>query len=159
MYFLEQLVAEWYAFQGFFVRTNIKFGKRKKGGYEGEINVAAYNPKDKRIIHFEISTDADSWQNRKRKFQKKFQSAARHYKSVFDFKFRGKVEQVALVGFSKPKRNITFGNNIKIVSISGIIREIRKRLKELDITQVAVPEGYPLLRAIQFTVWFPEETN
>ncbi len=47
MNFLEQLVAEWYAYKGYFVRTNIKFGKRIRGGYEGEMDVVAFDPKEK----------------------------------------------------------------------------------------------------------------
>ncbi len=35
--FLEQLVAEWYEHQGYFVRRNVQVGKRTKGGYEGEL--------------------------------------------------------------------------------------------------------------------------
>ncbi len=66
MNFLEQLIAEWYAYRGFFVRTNIRFGKRPAGGYEGEIDVAAFNPRTKHLVHIETSTDADSWAERKK---------------------------------------------------------------------------------------------
>jgi hypothetical protein len=63
MNFLEQLIGEWYEYTGCFVRTNIKFGKRSAGGYEGEIDVAAFDPRTKCLIHIEASTDADSWKN------------------------------------------------------------------------------------------------
>ena len=36
---LEQLIAEWYEFQGYFVRRNVLVGKRSKGGYECELDV------------------------------------------------------------------------------------------------------------------------
>lgn len=65
MSFLEQLTSEWYAYKGYFVRTNIKFGKLAKGGWTGEIDVAAYKPQTKEFIHIESSTDADSWNKRK----------------------------------------------------------------------------------------------
>ena len=42
---LESLVAEWYEFRGYFVRRNIRVGKRSKGGYECELcvkNVTGY---------------------------------------------------------------------------------------------------------------------
>jgi len=32
MYFLEELVAQWYEYNGYFARTNIKFDKLKHGG-------------------------------------------------------------------------------------------------------------------------------
>lgn len=113
MTFLEQLVAEWYAYRGFFVRTNVKFGKRPAGGYEGEIDVAAFDPKTKRLIHIEASTDADSWTERKKRFTKKFGDAKRHYKEIFDFQFDS-IENRAIVGFSRKTLNeIDFGNSIK----------------------------------------------
>ena len=39
--FLEQLVAEFYEYKGYFVRRNILVGKRAKGGYECELDVVA----------------------------------------------------------------------------------------------------------------------
>ena len=33
--FLEELVAEWYEYKGYFVRRNVRVGPRAKGGYEG----------------------------------------------------------------------------------------------------------------------------
>ena len=68
MNFLEQLVAEWYEYQGFFVRRNIKFGGaagQSKGGHSGEIDVLVYRPKDGAIVHIETSSDFDSWEKRK----------------------------------------------------------------------------------------------
>jgi hypothetical protein len=35
--FLEQLVAEWYEYQGYFVRCDVYVGKRPTGGYECEL--------------------------------------------------------------------------------------------------------------------------
>lgn len=144
MTFLEQLVAEWYAYRGFFVRTNIKFGKRPAGGYEGEIDVAAFDPKTKRLIHIEASTDADSWPERKKRFTKKFGDAKRHYKEIFDFQFDS-IENRAIVGFSRRTLNeIDFGNSIKVI--------FTQFLTSLSPMKSAVPEGYPLLRAIKFAV-------
>jgi len=55
MNFLEQLISEWYAHKGYFVRTNIKFGRLSHGGWKGEIDVVAYEPKSKEFIHVETS--------------------------------------------------------------------------------------------------------
>ena len=40
--FLEQLVREWYEYQGYFVRQNVNVGKRAKGGYECELDIVAF---------------------------------------------------------------------------------------------------------------------
>lgn len=152
MNFLEQLVAEWYDFQGYFVRTNIKIGKRKGGGYEGEIDVMAFDPKSKTLFHLEASGGADSWRERQDNFKKKFGIATKHYKAIFDFEF-DKVRKIAIVSFSKPKSFVDFGGDVELVSIPELMTQITKRMKELDPMKKAVPEGYPLLRAIQFAVW------
>ena len=152
MTFLEQLVAEWYAYRGFFVRTNVKFGKRPAGGYEGEIDVAAFDPKRKRLIHIEASTDADSWPERKKRFSKKFGDAKKHYKEIFDFQVDS-IENQAIVGFSgKTLNEIDFGNSIKVILVPEFVQEVTQFLTGLSPMKSAVPEGYPLLRAIQFAV-------
>lgn len=71
---LEQLVSEWYEYQGYFVRRNINVGLRKnKGGYECELDVVAFNPETKHLVHIEPSNDADSWEIRDRRFGLKFE--------------------------------------------------------------------------------------
>ena len=153
MYFLEQLVAEWYAYQGYFVRTNIRYGRRAKGGWEGEMDVAAFDPRDKTLVHIETSGDAGSWEYRKERLQRKFETANRHYKSVFNFQFQ-RVRRIAVVGFSKPRQAVNLGDGIELISIPALMGEIAGRLRKLDVMKSAIPEGYPLLRAIQFTLWY-----
>ena len=152
MNFLEQLVAEWYAFQGYFVRTNIKFGKRAEGGYSGEMDVVAFHPKEKTLTHIETSMDASSWSKRKKRFQRKFQDANSHFKELFDFPIT-EVCRIAIVGFGKPKEKIDFGDNIEVKSIPDLIREITSDLPD-PMKNIMIPEEYPLLRSIQFaTFW------
>jgi len=153
MNFLEQLVAEWYGYRGYFVRTNIHFGKRVRGGWEGEMDVVAYKPQEKTLIHLETSGDADSWNQRRERFRKKFEAAARHYEKVFDFEFE-RVRKVAIVGFVRPKGSIGLGGDIELVTIPEMMIEITKEMRRLKPTNIAIPEVYPLLRAIQFAAWF-----
>ena len=40
--FLEQLIAEWYEYRGYFVRRNVLVGRRLKGGYECELDIVAF---------------------------------------------------------------------------------------------------------------------
>jgi hypothetical protein len=58
--FLEQLVAEWYEFNGYFVRRNVLVGRRSRGGYECELDVVAFNPEEKHLVHIEPSVDQRS---------------------------------------------------------------------------------------------------
>ena len=82
--FLEQLVAEWYEYQKFFVLRNQKVGKRAKGGYDCELDIIGYRPTDNRLVHIETSTDADSWAERERRITKKFKAGRDHIHKLFD---------------------------------------------------------------------------
>jgi hypothetical protein len=152
MYFLEQLVAEWYSYKGYFVRTNVKFGKRAAGGYEGEIDVAAFDPKQKHLIHIEVSSDSNSWSERKERLTKKFSNASKHYKEVFNFPY-DLIDRRAIVGFSRnTTSSIEFGGGIKVILIPEFFKNVTLSLKGITPMKSAVPEVYPLLRAIQFAV-------
>lgn len=56
---LEQLIAEWYEYQGYFVRRNILVGKRAKGGYECELDVVAFHPERQHLVH--IAREKVAW--------------------------------------------------------------------------------------------------
>lgn len=153
MNFLEQLTAEWHAFRGWFVRTNIKFGRRKQGGWEGEIDVIAYDPKTETLRHIETSTDSYAWEIRKKRFLRKFTSAKPHYGDVFPVHTQH-IEQIAIVGFSRPKKPVVLPPSIQIVLVPDFIREITAVLSKIDPMQSAVPETYPLLRAVQYASFY-----
>ncbi|TET22481.1 MAG: hypothetical protein E3J71_05750 [Candidatus Stahlbacteria bacterium] len=151
MNFLEQLVAEWYAYQGYFVRTNVRCGKTNHGGYEGEMDVVAFDIKNKVLIHLEVSGDSYTWEKRQERFRKKFEIAAKHYRTVFNFDFK-EIRKVVVVGYSRPRKSIRIGDDVELVLIPDLMNEITDKMKELDPMKVVIPEGYPLLRAIQFAV-------
>ena len=71
MNFLEQLVAEWYEYEGYFVRSNVRARKRAKGGWDAELDVLAYDPSNLTLLHVETSGDAASWAERKLRFRTK----------------------------------------------------------------------------------------
>ena len=61
---LEQLISEWLEFKGFFVRRNVKVGKLQHGGHAGELDVVAYHPDTKCVLHIEPSIDSYDWAKR-----------------------------------------------------------------------------------------------
>ncbi len=156
MYFLEQLATEWYQYQGYFVRTNIKFGKRSKGGYTGEMDVVAFRPDNTELIHIEASTDSYKWSKRVKRFRKKFQDARRYYAQEFPFLKNSNIsaKRVALVSFHRPREAIRFGLGIELIIIPDFISRISKQLRSMHPMRAAVPETYPILRAIQFASWY-----
>jgi len=154
MNFLEQLVAEWYAFNGCFVQTNLKFGKRKAGGYEGEMDIIAFHPSTKVITHVETSGDADSWKERKQRFTKKFNMAQKYYSELFQFDY-SKVEKVAIVGFGRNcPAGVSFNEDVTIKTVPEFIAEITTVLSQQDPAKGVVPEHWPLIRALQLSAFW-----
>lgn len=152
--FLEQLTAEYYSHMGYFVRTNVKFGLRKgKGGYKGEMDVLAFRPETLTLLHVETSMDSDSWKKRRDKFQKKFLTAKPYYKKLFTFQIN-QIIKIAIVGLSSPKKSVNFKQGIIVKSVPDFIKEITGYLSRYSPLNQVVPENFPLLRAMQFTIHF-----
>lgn len=148
--FLEQLISEWYEYQGYFVRRNILVGKREKGGYECELDVVAYNPREKHLIHIEPSTDADSWAIREKRFCKKFEAGRRYVHKIFQgFDLPQKIEQVTILVFASKQNHETLGGG-KLILASDVLVEIFQDLKTKHLASNAIPEQLSILRSFQF---------
>ncbi len=157
MNFLESLVAEWYEFSGYFVRSNSRTRKRLKGGWDVELDVLAFSPSDQRLVHIETSGDANSWQKRKDRFlKKKFILSRKEYELLIGSNINI-IEKIAIVGWSTTKSNLNWGNNIKVVLIPQLLEEITTKLKEISPIKQVVPESLPLLRAMQMALAFEKK--
>lgn len=150
MTFLEQLVAEWYEYDGCFVRSNVRARKRAKGGFDVELDVLAYDLPSNTLLHVETSGDADSWEERKRRFlTKKFILKRKEYEAIIGCKVN-KITKIAIVGYTRStKTNLNWGQDIEVVLIPDFMKQIAERLRSQHPTHEAVPEGFPLLRAMQ----------
>ncbi len=153
MYFLEQLIAEWYAYQGYFVRTNVKFGKRAAGGYEGEMDIVAFHPNTQELVHVEASMDADSWHERFTKLQRKFSAARKHYSELFPFEHR-QIKRVAILGLTESHNVGEPPEGVEIVLIPHFIRQMTDTLRQTNFLKQAVPEELPRPRAIQMATYW-----
>jgi len=152
MNFLETLAAEWYEYTGYFVRTNVRARKRKQGGFEHELDVLAYDPRESTVVHIETSGDTASMKEREQRFRnKKFILSLDDYQEILNTEIAG-VEKVAIVGYSKKTRNPIDWGEIEVILIPTFIKLITDTLRTKDVMTEGVPETYPLLRAIQFTV-------
>lgn len=159
MNFLEELTSEWYEYNGYFCRKNIRYGKPSRGGgYVGEIDVVAYHPKTKEFIHIECSADAWSWEKKRVEFRKKFLKASKYYSSEFPF-YKKKVRKIVITGYSYPRLNaedkMNFGGGVEIILVPNFIKLIVSVLSEKDPWNVGIHEStYPLLRAIQYGTFY-----
>lgn len=163
--FLEQLVAEWYEYKGYFVRRNVKVGKLAKGGHECELDVVAFHPQTKHLVHLEPSTDASNWETRERRYKKKFDAGLRYIPSLFDGVLTTPAvpEQIAVLVFaSKNKTRILGGGQVMHVSL--FIAQILKHFASFSMSKQQVPEQFTVLRTLQFVseyrqMLFPSEAR
>jgi hypothetical protein len=150
--FLEQLVAEWYDYRGYFVRRNVAVGKRRRGGHECELDVVTFNPASRHLVHIEPSLDAESWQTRERRFRKKFEAGRKYIPGLFPgFELPPEVEQIAVLAFASRVNHPTLGGG-KVLLVSDLMREILEDLSDKKIAENAVPEHHSLLRTLRFVV-------
>ena len=148
--FLEQLTREWYEYQGYFVRQNVNVGLRPKGGYECELDVVAFHPKTKHLIHIEPSMDADSWATREKRYEKKFAAGRKYIPSLFEgMDIPDDIEQIALLVFASKKNHPTLGGG-RVMILDEFLDQILKGLANTAIDSSAVPEQLPLIRTLQF---------
>jgi len=147
---LEQLVYEWYEYQGYFVRRNVHVGKRSNGGWECELDVVAFHPTKKHLVHIEPSMDANSWPKREERYSKKFEAGRKYIPKLFiGIEIPNHIEQIALFGLgSKANNPMLAGGHVWLVS--DLLLEITQTLRNLRIEKAAVSEQFPLLRTIQF---------
>jgi hypothetical protein len=82
--FLEQLIAEWYELQGYFIRKNVLVGRLARGGHECELDIVAFHPGKKHLVHIEALMDASSWAEREKRFKKKFDAGRKHIPILFN---------------------------------------------------------------------------
>jgi hypothetical protein len=147
---LEELVYEYYDWKGYLVKRNVKVGKRPKGGYEMELDIIAYNPHEKHLIHVESSLDALSWENRKQRYSKKFEIGQKYiFKEVFTWLDEKQTIDKLIIS-SRTTKNGIFGQ-IKIIAVDDFMTNVIKEIKkEGKASKNAIPEQYPLLRTVQY---------
>ena len=158
MNFLEQVIAEWFSHKGYFVKTNIKFGKLPSGGFAGEVDVVAFDPQTRELVHIEASTVGGV--GGAKLFKKKFDLAKRYYgEELFQFSYDS-MRCMAIGGFAytaTPKVKNMLGEKIEVETVPEFFRKASACLRECPIPKQAISETLPLLRAMQFTLHLGQE--
>ena len=155
--FLEQLLAEWYELKGYFIRKNVLVGKRAQGGYDCELDLIAFHPEEKCLVHIEASMDASSWEEREKRFKKKFDAGRKYIPHLFSgLDIPTEIDQVAVLVFaSKQKRDKLAGG--KLILGNELMKEIFRDLGSRSIYSQTIPEQFPILRALQFVAQYRKE--
>ena len=152
--FLEQLAKEWFEFQGLFVRNNAKFGRLAHGGWKGEIDLLILDTAEGTVTHVETSSDADTWSRRRERLGKKFRDAEDYYQEVLPrvVAVSRPVIKRAIVGTSLNAKESLGLPDVQETSIPAFVAEITESLKKTHPMRSAIPESWPLLRAMQFAL-------
>ena len=154
---LEELIAEWYEYKGYYVKRNIMVGRRVKGGYECELDIIAYNPMKRHLVHLEPSLDSDSWSIRERRYQKKFDAGKKYIKEQFPgFTLPDEIEQLAIFLYATNTYHPTLAGG-KVISVGDILYDI---FLELDLKRIgshAIPEHLSILRSFQYVCEFRKQ--
>lgn len=148
---LENLLDEWYEWRGYLVRRNVMVGPRHNGGYEGELDIIAFNPQSGHLIHVEASLDADSWEKRKARFEKKFERGRRFVRTtIFPWLDQSvELEQIALL----PARRPSGLAGAKVVAVDDFMKQVRDAIiAQGPAVSAAIPEQFGYLRSIQLAV-------
>ena len=154
--YLEQLIAEWYEYPGYFVRRNVLVGKRVKGGYECELDIVAFHPMDKKLVHVEPSMDADSWAVREKRYKKKFDAGETYIPALFQgFDLPGDIEKIAVLVFAS-KQNHEFLGGGRLMLASELLEMIFTALKDKHLSSNAIPEHSTILRSFQFVTEYKD---
>jgi hypothetical protein len=148
--YLEQLIAEWYEYQGYFVRRNVLVGKRAKGGYECELDVVAFHPQTKHLVQIEPSMDAESWARREERYRKKFEAGRDYIPVLFDgLDLPDEIEQIAVLVFASKQNHETLGGG-RLVLAKELLEEIFREIRPKRLASDAIPEHLAILRSFQF---------
>ncbi len=143
----EQLVCEWYEYQGYLVRRNVRVGIPMGGGSGRELDCVAFHPKHKHLIHAEVGWDFDSYADRDRRYTTKFEAGRQYARAVFDgLPLPDILDQVAFQ--VQGSRGISTLGGSPVILLSELLKRITDELVNRSIMNSVVPEGMPLLRTI-----------
>lgn len=143
--FLEQLVAEWFEFRGYFVRRNVPVGRRARGGWDCELDVVAFHPEQRHLVHIEPSTDSLSWEKREIRYRRKFEAGRTQFAGLNPPE---EIEQLAVFASGSTKTRAIIGGG-RIVPVGKLLAEFLGDLQKRPFASQAVPESFPLLRTLQ----------
>lgn len=158
MEYLEQLVKEWYEYQGYFVRRELWVGFESDGSYECELDIVAFHPTQRRVVHIEPSYDLLSWEEKEQHFQSKFDAGKKYLHRMFGGEPNLHIEQFALILEGDHANARTIGGG-RIVLLSELYSKILQRLSSFAMSTATVPEQWPLILTLQFVAEYRRQLS
>lgn len=149
MNFLEELVAEWLEFSGYLVSQNVRYGTPPGGGYLGECDVLGFLPQTGEYIHVEVSGAASRRDDLIARLHEQFDKAKEFYRTLMPGG-SGEIQRLAVARWAGEA--VDLGQGIESKTIQEFVQEVCERLAELNPLNRAVPQKFPLLRAMQYAI-------
>ncbi len=156
------LIGEWYAYQGYYVRTNIHLpwpASEKKGGYKTEADVLAFRPNPLEYIHIEGFWSSLSREKAFEKFRKFYGRYSELFlnTTVSDVI----VKKIAVGGWASGGRQLSGvweeeKIRIEYITVPELWRVITAKIGKQDPWHTTIPENLPRLRAIQMALYYGE---
>ncbi len=100
--------------------------------------------------------DADSWEQRYKRFEKKFSTAEPFYRKIFKFEIK-EIKKMIIVGLGIPRQQPDLWEIAPVKYIPNLIREITDHLSQYSPLTHAISENFPLLRAMQLAIYFDKK--
>lgn len=146
--FLEQLVSEWFEYNGYFVRSHVRCsGSRKR---ELELDLVAIDPLRRRVVHAETGLDSHSWAERERRCREKFDAGRKLIPTLLpEHGDPLQVEQMVVLGIASKASHATVGG-ARVVLAAELIGEIIDAFQERKVRSREVAEQHFILRTLQF---------
>jgi hypothetical protein len=148
MDYLQRLASEWYEYQGYFVHTDLWVGLERDGSYECELDVVAFHPLRRHLVHLEPSFDLLSAPEREQHFQPKFAAGRKYLHRMFGSEQHVHLEQIALVAADGELPHTIAG--ARVLPVSELLESILGALCTFEMAEAVVPEQWPLVRTLQF---------
>ena len=133
----------------------MRVGRRPEGGYECELDVVAFHPGTKRLVHVEPSTDASSWKEREKRYAKKFEAGRKYIPDMFAGLLPSSAvpEQIALLVFTSEYRERPLAGG-RAIHVAAFLEEIVTHFGGFSMMKSQVPEQFLVLRTMQFIVTY-----
>lgn len=147
--YLQQLLGEWYEYQGYFLHRDLWVGLDANGDYECALDLVAFNPHKNRLVHLEMSADLLPWQDCQEHFITKFNASKKYLHRFIGFQPPATLEQIAVVVFADASHHRTVAG-ARILLMRELFAEFLQTLRSFSVSSVPMPSQWPLLRTLQF---------
>ncbi|MSQ11415.1 MAG: hypothetical protein EXR48_01750 [Dehalococcoidia bacterium] len=149
MSFLVSLAAEWYAYyHRCAVWTHTKFGPMPASGLTGELEVVAFNPWTRVLTHIETFPVPNTWQEHRLRVAQRFHDSRDFLKDLFALDVV-RVDRLAVIAVKEPLTPAGLLEGVDVKTVPALVNLIAVVLAGQHPVDEAVPESYPLLRAMQ----------